>query len=102
MTDTQPRLINRIRSDIPEIMILSGSVRLPPHPVTLFQVELTAGGSADATLAVSSGPNRDPMLTLEVRAGGSARFVPAAPAYCFDRMQIDITGMDAVGTVAFR
>lgn len=102
MAETHVRRTRRASEACPEIAIFSGSAGLPAQPVTLYRIELIAGDTADATIAITAGTADEPLISLHAPAGGVKRFIPAAPAFIRETLRIDVTGADAVGAIAFR
>lgn len=101
MVETGARRARRTYAEVPEIAIFSGNDDFPARPVTIFSVELFAGETAGATMTIRCGGD-EPLIALQARPGGIARFVPAAPAFIRAPLRVEFSGADAVGTVAFR
>lgn len=90
------------RSGVPHIEIVTGYASLAAHPVTIFEVVLIAGDAADAVLAIRTRVDADPLICLHAPAGGSDRFVPAAPTVIRGPLQIFVSGADAAGSITYR
>ncbi len=92
----------RHSADCPEIAIVSASGEFSVQPLTLFQVELIAGDAGHAAVSLATQSSDSVLLTLRAEPGGTARFVPAAPAFITQPLSITLSGADAVASIAYR
>jgi hypothetical protein len=87
---------------VPCVQIVSAYTELGPGPVTLYKLVLIAGDGTDGVLVVRTRVDEDPLICLHAPPGGTARFEPAAPTVINGRLQIHVSGADAVGSITFR
>ncbi|CAN5576689.1 hypothetical protein BH23CHL2_BH23CHL2_34660 [soil metagenome] len=102
MVDAEARSRSLARQDIPEIVVVNCATALTARPATIFEVRLIAGDTADAVLWLSIARGNHRIIEIRARAGGSAGYTPAAPAFIRDPLQVHLSGADAVGTVSYR
>lgn len=102
MVDAGARSRSLARQDIPEIAVVCCATRLTTRPATIFEVRLIAGDTADAVLWLSTARGNHPIIEIRARAGGSAGYKPAAPAFIREPLVVHVSGADAVGTVSYR
>lgn len=102
MVDAELSSARRARYDVPEIAIVNRTGSLTVRPSTIFEIRLTAGDAADAILMLRTDREPAPLIELRARAGGKARYQPAAPAFVRESLQVQMSGDDAVGAISYR